>query len=352
MDANELIRRARMAGEGAVSEEPAETGAPANENSLRPLNFDEFVGQPRLRENLEVFVSSARSREEPLDHVLLSGPPGLGKTTLANIVANIMGSDIHVCSGPALERKGDLAGILSNLKERDILFIDEIHRMNAAVEENLYPAMEDFMFDIVIGDGPHARSIRLPLKRFTLIGATTRSGLLTSPLRDRFGIVFRLEFYSPEELRQIVMRSAEVLGIVIKDRAAREIARRSRGTPRIANRLLRRVADFAIYKGEQSVNVDLARYALDRLDVDSAGLDRLDHRYIDALIAKFGGGPTGIDTMAASLGEDRTTLEDVVEPFLLQEGFIQRTPRGRVATPHAYTHLGKAAPPRDQGELL
>jgi Holliday junction DNA helicase RuvB len=348
VDGNDLIRRAAPA---PAADDPTDEGQA--ENKLRPVRFEDFVGQERLKENLHVFVDSARQRGEALDHVLLSGPPGLGKTTLAHIVANAMGSDIHVCSGPALERKGDLAGILSNLKERDVLFIDEIHRMNAAVEENLYPAMEDFLFDIVIGEGPHARGIRLPLKRFTLIGATTRSGLLTSPLRDRFGIVFRLEFYPPSELLQIVLRSAAVLGVPLADDAAREIARRSRGTPRISNRLLRRVADFAVFKGRPEVDVELAKYALDRLDVDEAGLDRLDHRYLDALVVKFGGGPTGLDTLAAALGEDRTTLEDVVEPFLLQEGFLQRTPRGRVASGAAYRHLGLTPRPgTDQGELL
>jgi holliday junction DNA helicase RuvB len=341
MDANELIRNRARAGE---AEAPAE-------NTLRPVAFEDFVGQERLKENLQVFVESARKREDSLDHVLLAGPPGLGKTTLAHIVANVMDSKLHVCSGPALERKGDLAGILSNLQQRDVLFIDEIHRMNAAVEENLYPAMEDFQFDIVIGEGPHARSIRLPLKRFTLIGATTRSGMLTGPLRDRFGIVFRLEFYQPKELQRILLRSADVLGLQIEHDAAFEIAKRSRGTPRVANRLLKRVADFAVFKGRTSVDMDLASFALGRLDVDPAGLDRLDHRYLNAIIKKFEGGPVGIDTIAASLGEDATTLEDAVEPYLLQQGFLKRTRAGRVATALAYRHAGLPGP-TTQGDLL
>jgi Holliday junction DNA helicase RuvB len=349
VDGNDLIRRTQPVPPAA--DEPSEEVQ--TENRLRPARFEDFIGQERLKENLEVFVESAKARGEALDHVLLAGPPGLGKTTLAHIVAAYMGSSIHVSSGPAIERKGDLAGILTKLRERDVLFIDEIHRLNAAVEETLYPAMEDFSFDLVTGEGAHAASIHLPLKPFTLVGATTRSGMLTSPLRDRFGIVFRLEFYPPNELKRIVLRSAGVLGVALDDEAAYEIARRSRGTPRIANRLLRRVSDFALFKGKPGIDVDLARYALDRLDVDDAGLDRLDRRYLDALIAKFSGGPTGIDTLAAALGEDRTTLEDVVEPFLLQEGFLQRTPRGRVASGPAYRALGLT--PRagaDQGDLF
>jgi Holliday junction DNA helicase RuvB len=340
-DLNQLVHKDRLSDEDQV------------ENRLRPLVFEDFVGQQRIKDNLRVFVDAARLRDEPLDHVLLAGPPGLGKTTLAHIMAHELGSQLHVCSGPALERKGDLAGILSNLKRRDILFIDEIHRMNPAVEENLYPAMEDYQFDIVIGEGPHARSIRLPLQPFTLIGATTRSGLLTSPLRDRFGIQFRLEFYRPEDLLQIVTRSSGILGIALGREAGFEVARRSRGTPRIANRLLKRVADFALVKGESAVSLTLARYALDRLEVDEAGLDRLDRRFLEALVVKFNGGPVGIETLAAALGEDRTTLEDVVEPFLLQEGFLQRTPRGRMAAARAYQLLGlPGKPANDQGDLF
>jgi Holliday junction DNA helicase RuvB len=346
MDANDLIRRAQPA--PAPDETTDES---VTENKLRPVRFEDFIGQERLKENLSVFVESAKARGEALDHVLLAGPPGLGKTTLAHIIATYMGSSLHACAGPAIERKGDLAGILTKLKERDVLFIDEIHRLNAAVEETLYPAMEDFTFDLIMGEGPHSASVQLPIKPFTLVGATTRSGLLTSPLRDRFGIVFRLEFYPANELKLIVLRSASVLNVPLYDEAAYEIARRSRGTPRIANRLLRRVSDFALFKAKSEVDVELARYALDRLDVDEAGLDRLDHRYLEALISKFQGGPTGIDTLAAALGEDRTTLEDVVEPYLLQEGFLQRTPRGRIASGPAYRALG-LVPRTDQGELL
>jgi Holliday junction DNA helicase RuvB len=326
----------------------------AAERSLRPKHFDEYVGQGRLKDNLRVFVRAAKQRGEALDHVLFSGPPGLGKTTLALIIAEEMGVNIHATSGPAIERKGDLAGILSNLQERDVLFIDEIHRLNPVVEENLYPAMEDFQFDIVIGEGPHARSVKLPLPRFTLVGATTRSGLLTSPLRDRFGVVNRLEYYTADELQTIVLRSARILGVNIQSDAALEMARRSRGTPRIANRLLRRARDFAQVDGEGEVTLPIAKHALDRLEVDSRGLDPLDRHYLRALIEKFSGGPTGIETLSAALSEERGTLEDVCEPYLIQEGYIQRTPRGRIATALAYQHLGLKSlrPPDEPGRLF
>ena len=314
------------------------------EGALRPTSFGEYVGQERHKRNLEVFVVAARQRGESLDHVLLCGPPGLGKTTLAHIVAREMGVELHVTSGPALERKGDLAGILTSLGRGDVLFIDEIHRLAPAVEENLYGAMEDFRFDIVIGDGPHARTVTLQLEPFTLIGATTRAGLLTSPLRDRFGYIARLEFYSPEELEMIVKRSAALLDVRIVPAAAREIARRSRGTPRIANRLLRRCRDFAQVDGAAEVDVPAVRRALEALEVDAAGLDQLDRRYLRALVVQFGGGPTGIDTLAAALGEDRGTLEDVCEPYLIQQGFIARTSRGRVAARRAWEHLGRSLP--------
>lgn len=327
-DQRELMAPSRLSDERVV------------EGSLRPRAFDEYVGQTRLKDNLRVFVAAARNRGDALDHVLFSGPPGLGKTTLALIIAEEMGVSIHVTSGPAIERKGDLAGILSNLSQGDVLFIDEIHRLNPVIEENLYPAMEDFQFDIIIGEGPHARSVKLPLPAFTLVGATTRAGLLTSPLRDRFGVVERLEYYNPEELQRIVTRSAGILGIPVAPDAALEIAGRSRGTPRIANRLLRRARDFAEVQGDGTVDLHIANYALERLEVDHHGLDLLDRRYLAALIEKFGGGPVGIDTLSAALSEEKGTLEDVCEPYLLQEGYIQRTPRGRIATPLAYRHLG------------
>jgi len=319
--------------------------------TLRPRTFESYVGQQRIKENLQVFVQAAGARREALDHILLCGPPGLGKTTLAHIIAAELGVTLHTTSGPSLERKGDLAGLLTNLTERDVLFIDEVHRLNAAVEENLYPAMEDYEFDIVIGEGPHARSMKLPLPRFTLIGATTRTGLLTSPLRDRFGVVLRLDFYEPHELAQIVHRSARILDVAIDDAAAQEIARRSRGTPRIANRLLRRVRDFAEVKGEGHVDLAITRYALDRLEVDEAGFDKMDQRYLLTVIDIFGGGPVGLDTLSAALGEARDTIEDVYEPFLIQRGFVARTPRGRVVLPRAFQHFGRK-PPGGQGPLL
>ncbi len=322
------------------------------DGTLRPRNFAEVVGQRALIDNLTVFVKAAKARKEPLDHVLFCGPPGLGKTSLAHVIATELGSLIHVTSGPALERKGDLAGILTNLGENDVLFIDEIHRMNPAIEENLYPAMESFTFDIVIGDGAGARAIKLPLKPFTLIGATTRTGLLTGPLRDRFGIVNRLDFYPPKDLEEIVRRSSRKLGVSLDDGGAREIARRARGTPRIANRLLRRLRDFAEVEGDGSITQQVADRALQRLEVDAAGLDPMDRRILSTLVDKFGGGPVGLDTIATAVGEQSDTLEDVYEPYLLMEGYLYRTPRGRVATPRAYQHLGRKVPAGLQGALL
>jgi Holliday junction DNA helicase RuvB len=326
-------------GELSLDPQPDELGA---EESLRPQNLEEMIGQARLRENLSVFIEAARGRGEPLDHVLFHGPPGLGKTSLARIVANELGAQFRATSGPAIERPGDLAALLSNLEPADVLFIDEIHRLSASVEEILYPAMEDFQLDLLIGEGPTARSIRLDLPRFTLVGATTRAGLLTSPLRDRFGWSARLEYYPVDDLEQIVMRSGGLFDLDVEPKAAHEIARRSRGTPRIANRLLRRVRDFvAVRDGPgQGVRLDTARFALGRLDVDEAGFDGLDRALLSAIVEKFGGGPVGLDTLAAAIGEDKGTLEDVVEPYLIHCGFLSRTPRGRVATEHAYVHLG------------
>lgn len=316
------------------------------EQSLRPRALSEYIGQDKLKKSLNVYMQAAIERREPLDHMLLYGPPGLGKTTLAGIVAAEMGHNIRVTSGPAIERAGDLASILTNLNAGDVLFIDEIHRLSHTVEEVLYPAMEDYALDIIIGKGPSARSIRLDLPKFTLIGATTRAGMLTSPLRDRFGISFRLELYTPEELAVIVKRSAQILRIHCEDDGALEIARRSRGTPRIANRLIRRVRDFAEVKAGGVINMEVARLGLDMLEVDRLGLDRTDRAMLGAMIQKFGGGPVGLDTLAASTGEDAATIEDVYEPYLLQLGFLMRTPRGRVCTPAAYQHLGYAAPAR------
>jgi len=314
------------------------------ELNLRPKTFNDFVGQEKIKENLTIFITATRQRNEPLDHVLFCGPPGLGKTTLATIIANELKVNIRSTSGPVLERPGDLAAILTNLSDFDILFIDEIHRLPRIVEEVLYPAMEDYQLDIIIGQGPNARTLKLSLPKFTLIGATTRTGLLTSPLRDRFGVINRLEFYASSELNRIVLRSAGILGIEIKDDAAHEIALRSRGTPRIANRLLRRIRDFAQVKGNGSIDLKITRESLISLDVDEKGLDDIDRKLLSTIIEKFGGGPVGVDTLSAAMREDKETIEDVYEPYLLQEGFLERTPRGRLATKHAYQHLGMNIP--------
>src|SRR6476619_5365971 len=323
----------------------------AAEGSLRPQRLTEFVGQQQARSNLSVFIEAARARREPLDHVLFVGPPGLGKTTLAQIVARELGVNFRATSGPVIAKAGDLAALLTNLEERDVLFIDEIHRLNPAVEEILYPAMEDFQLDLIIGEGPAARSVKIDLSPFTLIGATTRAGLLTNPLRDRFGIPVRLNFYSEAELEQIVNRGARVLGIGMTADGANEIARRARGTPRIAGRLLRRVRDFALVAGATSVDRAAADRALVQLEVDAAGLDAMDRRYLVNIAENYGGGPVGIETIAAALSEPRDAIEEIIEPFLIQKGFIQRTPRGRLLTSNAFRHLGLAEPARDPAQF-
>jgi len=324
----------------------------ALERALRPKVLDEYIGQEKARGQLEIFINAARGRAEALDHVLLFGPPGLGKTTLAHIIAREMGVNLRQTSGPVLERAGDLAALLTNLEPNDVLFIDEIHRLSPVVEEILYPAMEDYRLDIMIGEGPAARSVRLDLPPFTLVGATTRAGMLTNPLRDRFGIVARLEFYTPEELGRIVHRSAGLLDVSMEQAGALEIARRSRGTPRIANRLLRRVRDYAQVKADGTVSASIADAALKMLDVDQLGFDVMDRKLLLAVLEKFGGGPVGLDNLAAAIGEERDTIEDVLEPYLIQQGYLMRTPRGRVATQSAYLHFGLAAPRGLGGQLF
>jgi Holliday junction DNA helicase RuvB len=334
-EANEFDFENRIISSEYSSSQDAEV-----ENCLRPKTLSEYVGQQKAKSNLEVYIESAKLRGEPLDHVLLYGPPGLGKTTLSSIIANEMGVNIRTTSGPAIEKQGDLAAILTNLAEGDVLFIDEIHRLSRAVEEILYPAMEDYALDIIIGKGPSARSIRLPIPKFTLIGATTRAGQLTTPLRDRFGVLLKLELYTPEELALIVKRSADILEIAITDDGAYSIASRSRGTPRIANRLLKRIRDFAIVKGNGTITSEIARLALEALEIDELGLDNVDRRMLEAIIKFYAGGPVGLDTLSATIGEEAITIEDVYEPYLMQIGFLARTPRGRCVTKLAYDHLG------------
>ena len=332
-----------------VSAAPASPREEAIERALRPKLLQEYVGQAKVREQLEIFIGAARNRDEALDHVLLFGPPGLGKTTLSHIIAQELGVNLRQTSGPVLEKPKDLAALLTNLEKNDVLFIDEIHRLSPVVEEILYPALEDYQIDIMIGEGPAARSIKLDLQPFTLVGATTRAGMLTNPLRDRFGIVARLEFYSAEELQRIVMRSGGLLKAQLDEQGGFEIARRSRGTPRIANRLLRRVRDYAEVKADGRITQAVAQAALAMLDVDPQGFDLMDRKLLEAVIHRFDGGPVGLDNIAASIGEERDTIEDVIEPFLIQQGFLQRTPRGRIATLAAYRHLGVAAPQRESG---
>ena len=310
------------------------------ENSLRPKALKEYIGQDKVKENMKIYIEAAKKRGEPLDHVLLYGPPGLGKTTLSNIIANEMNSNIKITSGPAIEKPGDLAAILTNLTEFDVLFIDEIHRLNKTVEEILYPALEDFSLDIIIGKGPSARSIRLDIPKFTLIGATTKAGSLTTPLRDRFGIVSRLELYTSEQLELIIKRSATILGVEIEEKAINEMARRSRGTPRIANRILKRVRDYAAVLGDGKITLEIAKIALNKLEIDELGLDEIDRKILKTIIEQYKGGPVGLETLAVTIGEEVETIEDVYEPYLIQIGFLSRTPRGRVVMPDAFTHLG------------
>ena len=320
------------------------------ENVLRPKRLKEYIGQTKVKENMKVYIEAAKLRHEPLDHVLLYGPPGLGKTTLANIISNEMNSNIKITSGPAIEKAGDLAALLTNLSEFDVLFIDEIHRLNKNIEEILYPALEDFTLDIIIGKGPTAKSIRLDLPKFTLIGATTKAGSLTTPLRDRFGIVERLELYEPEDLKTIIKRSAEILDIDIEEVAAMEIAKRSRGTPRIANRLLKRIRDYASVLANGKITLDIAKISLNKLDIDDIGLDAIDKRLLDTLINKYQGRPVGVEALATTLGEEVSTIEDVYEPYLVQIGFVGRTPRGRIALPAAYEHLGISMPDKENSK--
>lgn len=322
-----------------------------SDTSLRPLKLGDFIGQEKARANLDIFISAAKARKDALDHVLFVGPPGLGKTTLAQIVARELGVNFRATSGPVISKAGDLAALLTNLEERDVLFIDEIHRLNPQVEEVLYPAMEDFQLDLIIGEGPAARSVKIELSKFTLVGATTRAGLLTNPLRDRFGIPVRLNFYTEAELELIVTRGARVLGVGITKDGANEIARRARGTPRIAGRLLRRLRDFAMMDGNKAIDRAVADKALSALEVDNAGLDAMDRRYLKMIALNYGGGPVGVETIAAALSEPRDAIEDIIEPFLIQKGFVQRTPRGRLLTNHAFRHLGLAEPSRDPAQF-
>lgn len=332
-----------MDNENIISPELESVEEERLENSLRPKTLNEYIGQDKVKESMKVYIEAAKKRGEPLDHVLLYGPPGLGKTTLSNIISNEMNSNIKITSGPAIEKAGDLAALLTNLSEFDVLFIDEIHRLNKSVEEILYPALEDYTLDIIIGKGPSARSIRLDLPKFTLIGATTKAGSLTTPLRDRFGIVSRLELYTPDQLELIVKRSANILGVEIDKEAANEIARRSRGTPRIANRILKRVRDYASVLGNGEISLEIAKIALNKLEIDELGLDETDRKMLETIILKYNGGPVGLETLAATIGEEVETIEDVYEPYLMQIGFLSRTPRGRMAMPDAYNHLGMKA---------